>query len=100
MVRLFKKTYEKELFKLDASYPLKDCKEYKQLKTELDFKYNKIDEYTKFKQLIETEYADDEKVKLTKLLALDKEYNKVDELEYEKRMNDIEQNPWAKIRIR
>lgn len=94
---MFKKTYEKDLLKLDKKYPYKDNKEYKELKIELDFKYNKIDEYTKLKQLIEIEYEDDDKARRIKLLALDKQYHKIDDLEYEKQMNDIEQNPWAKI---
>lgn len=94
---MFKKTYEKELKKLDKKYPYKDSKEYKELLVELDFKYNKIDEYTKFKKLIEIEYTDNEKDKELKLVELDKKYNKIDVLEYEKRINDINHNPWAKI---
>lgn len=97
---MFKPTYEKELKKLDKKYPYKENREYRELKVELDFKYNKIDEYTKFQKLIEIEYEDDEKAKEIKLIALDKQYGKIDELEYEKRMNDIEKNPWAKIRFK
>ena len=97
MVGLFKKTYEKELKKLNKEFPYKDNKQYKELLVELNFKYNKIDEYTKFKQLIEIEYEDNEKEKELKLLALDKKYAKIEELEYEKRLNDINKNPWAKI---
>lgn len=95
----FKPTYEKELKKLDKKYAYKDSKIYKQLLVELNFKYNKIDEYTKFKQLIEIEYADNEKEKELKLLECDKKYNKVDDIEYEKRLNDINKNPWAKIKF-
>ena len=97
MLKLFKQTYEKELAKLNKKYPYKDSKVYKELLVELNFKYNKIDEYTKFKQLIEIEYSDNEKEKELKLLECDKKYNKIDELEYEKRLNDINKNPWAKI---
>ena len=86
---MFKPTYEKELKKLDKKYPYKENREYRELKVELDFKYNKIDEYIKF-----------QKAKEIKLIALDKQYGKIDELEYEKRMNDIEKNPWAKIRFK
>ena len=96
-MNIFKKTYEKELAKLKKKYLLESADEYKELKVELDFKYNKIDEYTKFKKLIEIEYKKDDKEKLIKLAALDKKYGKIDDLEYEKRMNDIEKNPWAKI---
>ena len=94
---MFKPTYEKELKKLDKKYPYKDSKEYKELVVELNFKYKKIDEYTKLKQLIELEYADNEKERELKLLELDKKFQKIDQLEYEKRLNDINKNPWAKI---
>ena len=39
---MFKPTYEKELKKLDKKYPYKENREYRELKVELDFKYNKI----------------------------------------------------------
>jgi len=94
---LSKNTYEKELAKLKKLHPEESSKSFKELKLELDFKYNKIDEYTKLKGLIELEYDSDDKEKRIKLLALDKKFNKIDDLEYEKQMNDIDQNPWAKI---
>lgn len=97
MIKLFKKTYEKELAKLNKEFPLKESKKYRELLVELNFKYNKIDEYTKFKQLTEIEYEDNEKEKELKLLELDKKFSKIDALEYEKRLNDINKNPWAKI---
>ena len=94
---MFRPTYEKELKKLDKKYPYKESKEYKELLVELNFKYKKIDEYTKFKQLIELEYSDNEKERELKLLELNKKFQKIDQLEYEKRLNDINKNPWAKI---
>lgn len=99
MFNIFDKNhlYERKLKKLKKQYPFEESKEYKQLKTELDFEYGKIDEYTKFKQLIESEYENDDKEKRIKLIELDKKYNKIDDLEYEKQLNDINQNPWAKI---
>lgn len=98
MFELFTKSkYDRELAKLKKQHPYEESKEYKELRLELDYKYNKIDEYTKMKGLIEAEYENDDKEKRIKLLALDKKYNKIDDLEYEKQMNDIDQNPWAKI---
>lgn len=91
------KTYNSELRELDKRFPYKENKEYKELKIELEYKYKMIDEYTKSHRLIEIEFSDNEKEKQLKLLELDKEYKKVDGMEYEKRFNDINQNPWAKI---
>lgn len=93
----FKKTYESELRKLNKRYPYKENKEYRQLIVDLDYRYGKIDEYTKCMKLIEVEFEKDEKEKELRILELDKEYGKVDELEYEKKLNDINKNPWAKI---
>ena len=104
MLNFFKKkpkTYDSELKELGKEYPdMELSKKYNLLKNDLDLKYKKIDEYEHDKNQINIMSSEmkDIDVKID-YLKCELKHNKIDALEYEKRLNDLYQKPWAKIHL-
>ncbi len=97
-----KDTYERKLKKLHKKYPTEVMREnssnYALELANLQFEYGVIDAYERDKQCVmamSKEWTIETKEE--ELLKIELKYQKIDELEYEKRLNDIRKNPWAKI---
>ena len=102
MLNFFKKkepTYDSELKELNKEYPDRELShKYCLLKNDLDLKYGKVDEYEHDKNQIKIMSVNmkDIDVKVD-YLKCELQHNKIDALEYEKRLNDLYEKPWAKI---
>lgn len=97
-----KDTYERELKKLNKKFPTDviraNSSEYVLALINLQFKYNKIDAYERdTKSVVAMSKEWTVEAREEELLKIDLKYNKIDDIEYEKRLNDIRKNPWAKI---
>ncbi len=94
-----KKTFESELKELQKKYPDGELsKKYKLEKNDLEYEYHIIDDYTHDKNQIDIMSVDMKKIDVQEdLLKIDYKFKKIDAIEYERKINDLHKNPWAKI---
>lgn len=97
-----KTSYEKEISNWEKKYSDPTLRDYNPQclidLANINFKYGKIDEYEKDKRCIEAISKDwTIEKKEEELLKNKLKHKKIDELEFEKKLNDIKKNPWAKV---
>lgn len=103
MLKFFKKkTYESELEDLDKEYGNNPERlkmpAYILRKADIDKKYNKIDDYQYDETVIQASAAfKSVEEKEEELLKNKLKHKKIEPLDYEKAINDLHQNPWAKV---
>lgn len=84
----------------EEKYPsdsLKKLPEARIRKLDLDYKYQKIDEYTYEKGVFELTFVGSDKDRQIERLNLDLKYGKITQSDYDKDYYDILEKPWRKI---